>query len=97
MSRVLVLLLLALGLGASGCKSNCQQLSEELCNCAANAQLKAACLSRAATEAGNISATAQDNQLCGSLLNVCDCHTVNTYEGKVNCGLARARPYSPSR
>jgi hypothetical protein len=94
MSRFCLLTLLVFIAGAllSGCKSNCQQLSESLCNCANNAQLKAACLSRAATEAGNINVTSEDNQLCGQLMNVCDCHVINTYEGKVNCGLARERP-----
>jgi hypothetical protein len=48
-------------------------------------------MSRASTEASTEGSSPQQNALCKSLRNSCDCHTINTYEGKVNCGLARAR------
>jgi hypothetical protein len=88
MRRLLLLPLLAAVL-LSGCKGNCRQLSEKLCDCAANQNEKNACLQRVANRASNISPTSEDNQLCGQLLPGCDCHTVNTVSGKYNCGLAR--------
>jgi hypothetical protein len=95
MVRFRAALVLALALAANaltGCKSNCQQLSEQLCDCATNTAAKSACLSRASTEASNVPASSAQNQLCAQLMPVCDCHTINTYEGKVNCGLARQKP-----
>ncbi|HXX30385.1 MAG TPA: hypothetical protein VEJ89_06665 [Myxococcaceae bacterium] len=88
MRRLLLLPVLAAALLA-GCKGNCRQLAEQLCNCAANLNDKNACLQRVANRASVISPSSADDQLCGSLINGCDCHTVNTVAGKYACGLAR--------
>ncbi len=73
----------------SGCKDNCRQLSESLCNCADNTTDKNTCLQGVANRASNTSVSSAQDAYCGSLLNLCDCHTVNTVQGKYACGLAR--------
>jgi hypothetical protein len=85
-------LLLSLFLSAfffAGCKGNCRKLSERLCDCAANSALKDVCLQRVGNEDSRIAATPADEARCSTLLQTCDCHTINTVQGKVNCGLAR--------
>jgi len=89
MRRLLFLLPLLAAPLLSGCKGNCRQLSETLCNCAANSVEQSNCLQRVANRASSISPTSDDETLCGQLLPGCDCHTVNTVAGKYNCGLAR--------
>ena len=73
----------------AGCKGNCRKLSERLCDCAASTSAKDSCLARAANEDGRVTTTPADDTLCSQLLQVCDCHTIDTQQGKVNCGLAR--------
>jgi hypothetical protein len=73
----------------TGCKGSCRNLAERLCNCQATTAAQQACLQNVANEDGRIGPTSQDNDLCQQMLVTCDCHTVNTPEGKVLCGLAR--------
>jgi hypothetical protein len=88
MRRLLLAPLLTLAL-LSGCKDNCRQLAEQLCECAANTNEKNTCLNGVAQRASNTNVTSADNNLCGQLLPGCDCHTVGTVQGKYACGLAR--------
>jgi hypothetical protein len=88
MRRLLFAPLLALVL-LSGCKDNCRQLAEQLCQCAANTNDRNTCLNGVAQRAANTDVTSNDNSLCGALINGCDCHTVGTVQGKYACGLAR--------
>jgi hypothetical protein len=88
MRQLLFAPLLALVL-LSGCKDNCRQLSEQLCQCAANTNDRNTCLNGVAQRAANTDVTSDDNSLCGALINNCDCHTVGTVQGKYACGLAR--------
>ena len=87
MRACLAALLLAFAL--AGCKGNCRQLSERLCDCQPSQTDKDACLQRASSEESRIGPTAEQEQVCGQLLATCDCHTINTAEGKRACGLAR--------
>jgi hypothetical protein len=92
MGRARTYLLLSLFLSGfvfAGCKGNCRQLSERLCDCAGSTSLQSSCLARAANEDGRISPSPADDARCAELLKTCDCHTINTAQGKVNCGLAR--------
>ena len=73
----------------TGCKDNCRQLAESLCNCAANTSAKNNCLTGVANRASNIGVSSDQDNYCGQLLPLCDCHTVNTVQGKYACGLAR--------
>jgi len=80
--------LLALAL-LGGCKDNCRNLAEQLCQCAANTNDKNNCLQGVSTRASNTSVSSDQNTYCGELQPLCDCHTVNTVAGKYACGLAR--------
>lgn len=88
MRRLFLAPLLALAL-LSGCKDNCRQLAEQLCDCAANTNDRNNCLQGVAQRASVTDVSSSDNTLCGSLINGCDCHTVGTVQGKYACGLAR--------
>lgn len=73
----------------TGCKDHCRQLSESLCDCAANTNDKTACLQAVANRASLISVSSEDDSRCEALQPGCDCHTVGTVQGKYRCGLAR--------
>ena len=81
---------LALALLSSGCKGQCRQLSERLCECTADSTARDTCMRQAANNEGRVAPTADDEARCAALLPGCDCHLVNTAQGKVACGLARA-------
>src|SRR5262244_3172528 len=87
--QCIVFVVLSSGILLAGCKGNCRKLSEKLCDCSANNTAKDQCLQRAAQEDGRVGPTPADDALCGQLLQVCDCHIIDTVQGKVNCGLAR--------
>ena len=72
-----------------GCKGNCRQLSEKLCECSINSVEKDACLRRVSNSESIVSPKADAELTCGQLLAGCDCHTIDTPEGKRKCGLAR--------
>jgi len=85
----------ALPLLLLGCKGNCRQLSEKLCDCQVTTAAKTSCLQRVVSEEGRIGPKSADEAVCHDLLQSCDCHKLDTYDGKVACGLARERPYAP--
>jgi hypothetical protein len=89
MRRLAFACLLALCAAASACKGSCRQLAEQLCNCASTQADRDACNQNVANEDGRIGPTSQDNATCAQLIPNCDCHLVNTPQGKVACGLAR--------
>jgi len=76
----------------AACKGDCRKLAEKLCTCATNTTDRNLCLQRAATEQGRVGTTPADEQVCAGLYDGCDCHTVNTPQGKVACGIARPPP-----
>ncbi len=76
----------------SACKGQCQQLAEKLCSCAGNTVDLNNCKTAVANEKGIVTITNQDELTCAKLLPGCDCHTINTTEGKQACGLARPPP-----
>jgi hypothetical protein len=88
-----LLLLLVVGLGLAGCKSQCRQLSEKLCECELNSNERTNCVSRAANAEGANPATTAQEDFCRSKLQAgpdqCNCRLITTTEGKINCGLAR--------
>ena len=73
---------------APGCKGSCRQLSEQLCECAANSTARDSCLRTASTNESNNPPTAEDEDVCAGLLEQCDCRLIDTPEGKVKCGLS---------
>lgn len=88
-SRLPALLALAAALLLGGCKNPCRQLSEKLCDCATTTLQKESCLQRVSSEDARIAPTAQEQQVCAQLLPGCDCHQIDTVEGKKACGLSR--------
>jgi hypothetical protein len=72
-----------------GCKGRCRALSEKLCDCSVNSLEKDACLRRASSEESRLAPTEDDELACEKLLPNCDCHTIDTPEGKRSCGLSR--------
>jgi len=79
-------------LGLAACKGNCRQLSEKMCDCATNTPDRENCLSAISQEASRVAPTPDQEQVCGALLKAtpgCDCHHVDTLEGKRACGMAR--------
>jgi hypothetical protein len=87
--RLLFHLLVCLGLAS--CKSQCRQLSERLCECALNSNDRSNCVSRAASAEGANPPSPEDEDYCRekNQPGVCDCHLIDTAQGKINCGLAR--------
>jgi hypothetical protein len=81
---------LVLAFALAGCKGSCRQLSEKLCECQPSQAAKDACLQRVSSEESRIGPTADQEATCAELLPGCDCHTIDTAEGKRACGLARA-------
>lgn len=85
----LTLLAAAVLAGASGCKNSCRLLSEKLCLCNTTSAEQDACNQNVANEDGTVQPSADAQVLCQQLYSNCDCHLVNTPQGKVICGLAR--------
>lgn len=91
--RLLVLAIAAAALAVlPGCKGQCRQLTEKLCECSTNSLEKQNCLTLASSRESNSPPTAADDAACAKLLPGCDCHTIDTAEGKIACGLARPAP-----
>jgi hypothetical protein len=67
------------------CSSPCEQLAKEICACEATTSARSACERRAAQVEGTRQV---DDNLCSKLLDACDCHALETAQGKRNCGLA---------
>lgn len=85
-----LLLLFVVVASLAGCKSSCRQLSEKMCDCSLSSSERTACLTNASAKESNISAlTPADEATCAALLPKCDCHLIDTPQGKANCGLAR--------
>jgi hypothetical protein len=76
----------------AGCKGNCRKLSERLCDCQPSTIAKDDCNRRASAEESRLGTKPADEALCAQLLKTCDCHTIDTPEGKRSCGLARTPP-----
>jgi hypothetical protein len=84
-----VLLALACALALAGCKTNCRQLSEKLCDCSINSAEKDNCMRRASNSEAINPPNEMDEAYCKGLLDTCDCRLIDTAQGKANCGLAR--------
>lgn len=83
-----LVVVVALGVFAEGCKGQCRQLSEKQCECSINTYARDTCLRAVTANETNFPTKPSDEAYCGSLVNKCDCRLVDTAQGKVNCGLA---------
>lgn len=88
MKRACMALVAMAGL-AAGCKSPCVQLAEKICDCQPTQVDRDNCNATVSARADQVSPTDADEQTCDALVDKCDCHEINTPEGKKNCGLAR--------
>lgn len=88
MRQAVLLAFTSLLLITSGCKSQCRVLSEKLCDCTTNSTDKTACLQRVATQESTFTPTADQEKVCKSLEETCDCRLIDTPSGKERCGLA---------
>lgn len=87
---VLTLLVMFLGATAlSACKSNCRRLSEKLCECSTNSRERDACIRRASSSESTYPVDEAQDAFCEAQLKTCNCHLVDTPEGKQRCGLSR--------
>jgi hypothetical protein len=86
---LLMMFLLGFGLFLPGCKGDCRQLSEKLCECEEYKPARDYCRQRAADKESLYPPTAAENAQCKLLLEGCDCKRIDTPEGKAACGLAR--------
>jgi hypothetical protein len=76
---------------SAGCKTSCRQLSEKLCDCTLSATERTSCLQAAANKESPETrpvVRAEDEAICESLLDECDCRLVDTPAGKERCGFA---------
>lgn len=86
----LLALLFASALALAGCKGQCHALADKLCECtSANNFERQTCQTENSQRQRDADPTAEDEQVCGELLETCDCNLIDTPEGKQACGLAR--------
>ncbi len=90
MRRLFFSALATLALG--GCTSNCLKLAQKICDCQPTSTLRDSCNSDASAQKAQLTLTSGDEDRCAKLLDRCDCHALDTPEGKVSCGQARAYP-----
>ncbi|MBI5545431.1 MAG: hypothetical protein HY901_16215 [Deltaproteobacteria bacterium] len=89
MKRALLAFAAVACLSLAGCKGPCLQLAEKICECEATSTLRDQCKQRASDESSRVTVTVTDEEHCTTLLDGCDCHALDTADGKLACGLAR--------
>jgi hypothetical protein len=77
------------GLLAAGCSSPCVKLASKICDCQSTQVDRDNCNADVSARAGAVEITDADNQACAALIDQCECHELNTPQGKEKCGLAR--------
>ena len=73
---------------AAGCGNACLSLANQICACLPDDGTRAACVQRAKDSQQSFPLRPEDEQFCQSKLAVCDCHQLQTIQGKQNCGIA---------
>jgi len=73
----------------AGCNGPCMQLAGKICDCQSTSTLRDQCNQQASDMKAQVNITGDDDNRCQALLNVCDCHALDTEQGKINCGMAR--------
>jgi hypothetical protein len=78
----------------AGCGDACQNLASQICQCLPDDGSRAACVRRAREAAATYAVRPQDEQFCQQKLDAkaCDCHVLDTPEGKAGCGIAWTTP-----
>jgi len=78
-----------IGLFAAGCSSPCVKLANKICDCQATQTDRDNCNANVSARSGAAVITEADEATCDALIDQCECHELNTAEGKRACGLAR--------
>jgi hypothetical protein len=75
---------------ATGCSDACIQLANQICSCQPDTVSQNNCQQLAQQAETQFPVRSQDEQFCQHQLdtNACDCHLLNTPEGRQNCGLS---------
>ena len=76
------------------CSSPCVQLASKICDCQTTQVDRDNCNSQVSARADQVQPTDADEQACSKLVDVCECHELNTPQGKIDCGLAKGTPSS---
>ena len=79
---------------ASGCKNKCLELAQMICECQPTTTERDTCNQQASDQGSKVQVSPTDEQRCADLMsapppNNCDCHALDTPEGKLRCGMAR--------
>lgn len=92
----------AMLLAGAACTNPCQELADRICGCQPDTNSQAACTQHVKDQmsAQVDKPTTGDNAYCEQLLGTCHdpatdrgmCDRLNTYQGKVDCGLAYPKP-----
>jgi hypothetical protein len=90
----LALFFAAVILSLVGCNGPCLKLAEKLCDCQATSTLRDTCNQQASDSQSTVTVTSADNDRCAALLDKCDCHAIDTVQGKIDCGLARGSDWT---
>jgi hypothetical protein len=86
MRTLVTVILLAAG---TACTDPCLQLAYNICLCQPTQYLQQQCDVNAQSADSRAQPTSEQQAVCQSLINTCDCTQIQTEQGKINCGLAR--------
>jgi hypothetical protein len=75
---------------ATGCGNACLDLASQICACLPDDGTRAACNQRAKDSQDSFPISSQDAAFCQQKLDsqACDCHQLQTVQGKLSCGVA---------
>ncbi len=86
--RPLLRLLPLLALAAASCATPCEELASKICACEGSLAAIDACEQRASQSEDLLDVTEAEQSRCDGFVDSCDCHALETAEGKRRCGLA---------
>jgi hypothetical protein len=86
--RALRLAFALTALSAAACATPCEELASKICACEGSLAAIDACEQRATQTEDLLDVTEEDQNRCDGFVDSCDCHALDTAEGKRRCGLA---------
>jgi hypothetical protein len=81
--------LAAFALVLAGCTSPCVKLAQKLCECETTTEAQDNCKTTASEQESLVDVSSEDEDRCSDLIDGCDCHAIDTPQGKIACGLSR--------
>ena len=82
------LLVLSASLALAACSTPCEELAKEICSCEVGRSAQSACERRANQVESTDGLDENAQKACDVWLKTCDCNSLDTAEGKRDCGLA---------